>query len=155
MDAEAPHHDEDRNVEHTQPEESASPEPRWNWEKILKTASKRRAIWHKMYLILTALHYGFSLLAISATVLVGVLPSSYPFDKHASFYGVMSILATLFVFLVAFASPSKQAKAYIGAWRHLDQAIVTGDLTQDETAIQSVLSAIQRGEELLSGKDPF
>jgi hypothetical protein len=92
---------------------------------------------------------------MGATIVIGVLPSRFSYDKHSAFYAIMSVLATLFVFLLAFASPSKQAKAYIGAWRNLDQAIINGDLTKDEAAVADVLASIQHGEEILSGKDPF
>lgn len=153
-------------IEGTNPEANGSdadnPPPHLNlpatpsaWAKILVTAQQRRSTWKRMYVIFTTLHYGLSLLAMAATALVGILPSSISFESHAAFYAVLSSTATVFVFLVAFSSPSKQSKAYIGAWRHLDQAIVSGNLTQDETAIKRVLAAIEKGEEILSGKDPF
>lgn len=102
------------------------------------------------------MHYGLSVLAISATILVGILPSTISYSQDALLYSVLSILASLFVFLLAFTSPSKQARSYIAAWRLIDMAIIEVQSTMDKSAVASrITTAILQGEQLLSGKDPF
>jgi len=122
---------------------------------VLQEGKARRSTWKRMYMVWTSLHYGISILAITATVLVGILPSSISFPNHAGLYAVLSTLAAVFVFLLAFTSPSKQAKAYIAAWRHLDRAIIRNESRAGASSADEIRAAIDFGEEILSGKDPF
>lgn len=124
--------------------------------RLIETATARLATWKRMYMIWTTMHYGLSVLAISATILVGILPSTISYSQDALLYSVLSILASLFVFLLAFTSPSKQARSYIAAWRLIDMAIIEVQSTMDKSAVASrITTAILQGEQLLSGKDPF
>lgn len=122
-------------------------------EDVVKKAMARMAVWKRMYTIWIALHYFFSIGAMGATVAAGVLPSRYEFSSHTGLYTTLSIAATLLVFLLAFTSPTKQARMYMTAWRLLDGAVtdtLIGDMDASELA-----SKIKEGEDILSGKDPF
>ncbi len=125
-------------------------------DRLIETAKARLATWKRMYMIWTSMHYGLSIFAILATILVGVLPSAISYSRDSFLYAVLSILASLFVFLLAFTSPSKQARSYIAAWRTVDKAMVEPHSTTGTNDVASRITlAIFQGEDLLSGKDPF
>jgi hypothetical protein len=65
-------------------------------------------------------HYIINIAAVGLTLSATMIPLRY--DQPTLVLG-LSAAATLFVFFLAFAAPSKQSRSYIAAWRFLDARI--------------------------------
>jgi hypothetical protein len=123
-------------------------------DEIVRRAAERQRLWQRQQRIWNVLHYGLNVSAIGLTLATAALPSMVGTD-HKVLFPSLSLIAALLVALVAFSTPSKQARSYIAAWRVLDEALLQHERARSPDSLDGVLKAIREGEEILSGKDPY
>ena len=106
--------------------------------------------WHKFYLLLTFEHYALNISAMTLTLMGVLLPTLVGRDNQS--IPVFAAAATVAVAVLAFTTPSKQARKYIEAWRILDDAVLRYPLDHD---MIKLINAVAKGEEALGNKDPY
>lgn len=121
--------------------------------EILARARERQTYWRKQYRIWNIVHYSFSVWATGLTLASAALPAIL--TTYAWVLPLMSLVAALLVAFIAFWTPSKQARSYIAAWRLLDSKLRWYEHLKTPEALLEVDAAIDEGERILAGKDPY
>jgi uncharacterized membrane protein YdbT with pleckstrin-like domain len=124
-----------------------------NTEAVIDHAKERRANWKVLHSRWNRSFYIGGLSAMALPAIIEALPRVLVPPK--GLIPLLSVLAVLTVGFVAFANPSKQARAYIAAWRLLNDKLLDYELTGTPEAVKEVKEAINEGEKILAGKDPY
>jgi hypothetical protein len=66
---------------------------------------------------------------------------------------ILSLLAAICMGLITFLMPSKRARAYVAAWRLLNDAC-NRYINDDTFTIKELLDAQKKGEDIISNSDP-
>ena len=123
-----------------------------NGRTIPREIQKQLSDWGKLYRRWWVYHYA---LGISATV-ASITVASNPKLLHPipNLLETLAWLVACLVALITFLTPSRRAKAYLGAWRtlHRERVRYTAD---PASPLQDLLDAAKKGEDLICQSDPI
>lgn len=107
--------------------------------------------WHDHFKLWWVIHY---ILGIVGTVLA-ITVASHP-KFLLSFIHLIDILAwisAICIVLITLLMPSRRAKAYVNAWRILNNACIHYRM-DDSFTMKELLNAVEEGEKIISESDP-
>ena len=126
-----------------------------NADDIIRSAKERQAEWQSLHSWWSLLHYGLNIMALGLTLGGAALPAMIGTRHNEYLFPLLAGIATLLVAVLAFSTPSKQARSYIAAWRYLDSRLARFELCKTRQALEEVVKAVEEGERILAGKDPY
>lgn len=121
-------------------------------EKIVREVEQRQDLWHHLHGVWTVLHFVLNIGAVGLTLTATVLPLVV--DQPEAVLA-LSGTAAMFVAVLAFTSPSKQARSYIASWRLLDERLGNYRLDPSDDNLGRLVAGVAEGEKILAGKDPY
>ena len=107
--------------------------------------------WYKYFHKWWAVHYFLGIIGTICAITVASQPKfllDIPYLLDA-----LAWISAICMALITFLMPSRRAKAYVAAWRLLNDACNRFKLDQ-QFPIQELLDAVKKGEEIIGRSDP-
>lgn len=124
-------------------------------ENVRAEVGRLRKSWRRSYFVWSGLHLGLSLFGVLLSITAATKP---PFVRSLIGAGGVEVLgwaATVFFAAFAVLTPSRNARAFIAAWRILNDQYLRSECLDEDDVCVALVDAIRRGEEIISGRDPF
>lgn len=116
----------------------------------LDRATERQDLWIRQFRRWNSTHYLLGISGLVATLSGVVLPVV---GATALTLEIIAGASAIIFGAVAFIQPPRRARGYITAWRKLDA--VVGRFEANMVDLEALLSAVEEGEEILAGGEPY